>query len=86
MTRCWIIVLRNNKTDDWARYGDNIALEDVGSDAWHEWIAKNWDVEIYKRRMNYTLPYYKTEGNIRWFINTDWVFDRRKYGLKCDEL
>ncbi len=65
--------------DDWARYGDNIALEDVGSDAWHEWIAKNWDVELYKRCMNYTLPYYKAEGSIKWFINTDWVFDRREY-------
>ena len=65
--------------DDWERYGDNIALADVGSDAWHEWIAKNWDVELYKRRMNYTLPYYKKEGSVKWFINTDWVFDRQEY-------
>ena len=65
--------------EDWEKYGDNIALEDVNSYAWREWISKNWEEELYRRRMNYTLPYYQTEGNIYWIKEVGWVFDRFEY-------
>lgn len=65
--------------EDWEKYGDNIALEEIGSDKWHKWIGENWSEELFRRRINYTLPYYKAEGNVTWFLETDWEFDRLEY-------
>lgn len=64
---------------DWERYGDNIAWEEVNSPAWCQWISENWAEELYRRRMNYTLPFYQTEGNVFWMKETNWVFDRSEY-------
>lgn len=64
---------------DWERYGDNIAWEEVNSPAWRQWISENWAEELYRRRMNYTLPFYQTEGNVFWMKETNWVFDRSEY-------
>ncbi len=59
--------------EDWEKYGDNIALEKVDSEYWLQWVSDNWAEELYRRRMNYTLPYYKSEGSITWFADTDWI-------------
>lgn len=64
---------------DWEKYGDNIALESVNSPLWKQWISDNWDEELYRRRMNYTLPFYQTEGNVCWIKNVEWVFDKSEY-------
>lgn len=74
-----ILNLESYSDEDWVKYGDNIALEEVGSDKWEAWISKNWDEELYRRRMNYTLAYYQSEGNIGWLKDTNWVFDRYEY-------
>ena len=65
--------------EDWEMYGDNIALETIHSEAWDNWIGENWSEELFRRRMNYTLPYYATEGNIRWLKDVNWTFHRREY-------
>jgi len=64
---------------DWEKYGDNIALTEVDSDEWYQWIGDNWDEELFRRRMNYTLPSYMDNKNIIWFANSEWVFDRTRY-------
>lgn len=64
---------------DWERYGDNIAWANVNSEEWCKWISENWDEELYRRRMNYTYPYYQTEGSIIWLYEMDWCFDRYEY-------
>ena len=74
-----ILNLSAYSDEDWEKYGDNIALEDINSYEWREWISKNWEEELYRRRMNYTLPYYQTEGNIYWIKEAGWVFERREY-------
>lgn len=74
-----ILYVEAYSDEDWDKYGDNIACEEVDSSAWREWIGKNWEEELYRRRMNYTLPYYQTEGNIKWIIDTNWIFDRQEY-------
>lgn len=74
-----ILNLEFYSDEDWLKYGDNIALENVGSSVWERWICKNWDEELYRRRMNYTLKYYQSEGNICWMKETNWVFDRYEY-------
>lgn len=80
------ILNTNAYTDeDWQRYGDNIAWEEVNSPKWRRWISEHWAEELYRRRMNYTLPYYRTEGNIFWLQTVDWVFDRDKYEQMIDE-
>lgn len=58
---------------------DNIALEEVDSPAWSQWISENWVEELYRRRMNYTLHCYQTEGNVFWMKEVNWVFDRLEY-------
>lgn len=65
--------------EDWLKHGDSIALEKVDSPKWQKWISDNWDDELFRRRMNYTLPYYKTEGNIVWVKDSDWQFDKNQY-------
>ncbi|MBP3459809.1 MAG: hypothetical protein J6K58_11435 [Lachnospiraceae bacterium] len=71
--------------EDWQKYGDNIAWEEVNSPEWRQWISEHWDEELYRRRMNYTLPYYQTEGNIFWMHTVNWVFDRYEYEQMADE-
>ena len=65
--------------EDRARYGDSIALEKVDSPTWRQWITENWDEELYRRRINYTFPYYQNEKNIEWFADCHFEFDRREY-------
>lgn len=77
--KCGILYTDSYSEEDWEKYGDNIALETVGSPLWKQWISDYWEEELYRRRMNYTLPFYQTEGNIRWVRQADWVFDRTEY-------
>jgi len=65
--------------EDWEMYGDNIALESVDSPEWLQWIGANWDEELYRRRMNYTAPFYRTEGNVCWIREVSWKFSRAEY-------
>ncbi len=65
--------------EDWERYGDNIALAEVDSAEWTEWISANWDEELFRRRMNYTKPSYQNEQNILWFATLNWEFNRERY-------
>ncbi len=80
-----ILKLEAYSDEDWEKYGDNIALEEVNSPAWCQWISENWAEELYRRRMNYTLPFYQTEGNVFWMKETGWVFDRREYESMVEE-
>lgn len=80
-----ILKLEAYSDEDWEKYGDNIALEEVNSSAWYQWIGENWAEELYRRRMNYTLPYYQTEGNVFWMKDADWVFDRHEYESMVEE-
>lgn len=70
---------------DWEKYGDNIALEEIDSDEWLEWISENWEEELFRRRMNYTFPNYQKEGNILWFADLNFVFLRNDYEAVVDE-
>ena len=74
-----ILNLEIYSDEDWKKYGDNIALAKVDSQEWTEWVGKHWDEELYRRRMNYTFPYYQKEENIEWFLDTNWVFNRVEY-------
>lgn len=80
-----ILNLKSYSDEDWEKYGDNIALEEADSPAWRQWISENWTEELYRRRMNYTLPFYQTEGNVFWMKETDWVFDRDEYENMVEE-
>ena len=77
--RSGILCLEAYTNEDWEKYGDNIALESTTSYLWNEWIGKNWEEELYRRRMNYTLPYYETEGNVCWFQDLNLCFARKEY-------
>lgn len=83
--RSGILKLEAYTDEDWEKYGDNIALEEVNSHAWRKWIGENWAEELYRRRMNYTLPFYQTEGNVFWMKDTNWVFDRDEYESMVQE-
>lgn len=74
-----ILYVESYSEEDWMRFGDNIALEEVDSPKWYEWISNNWSEELYRRRINYTYPYYQNEKNIEWFAICDFEFDRTEY-------
>ncbi len=74
-----ILCLEAYTDEDWAKYGDNIALERPDSSEWRQWISRNWDEELYRRRMNYTLPYCQDERHIVWLGETGYAFDRGAY-------
>ncbi len=65
--------------EDYLRYGDNVASSEIDSDEWHKWISENWDEELFRRRINYTFPYYQNEKNIKWFADCGFVFHRKEY-------
>lgn len=74
-----ILCLEAYSQDDWDTYGDNIALERVDSYEWKEWISQNWSEELYRRRVNYTYPYYQNENHIIWVAECNFEFDRKDY-------
>ena len=65
--------------EDWEKYGDNIALAKVDSREWGDWISNNWTEELYRRRINYTYPYYQNEDNIDWIADCCFEFDKAEY-------
>jgi hypothetical protein len=74
-----ILCVEAYSEEDRARYGDTIALEKVDSPLWRKWIGENWDEELYRRRVNYTFPYYQNQENVRWFAACHFEFDKREY-------
>ena len=67
---CIVIVVEVEKTKDfvyWRRIGYVL----------HE--NEDFEEELYRRRMNYTLPYYETEGNVCWFQDLNLCFARKEY-------
>ena len=70
---------------DWEKYGDNIALAEINSDEWKEWISANWDEEIFRRRINYTYSNFFKDENILWFADLGFSFDRNEYDKMIDE-
>lgn len=46
--------------EDRARYGHTMALEKVDSLTWRQWIGEHWDEELYRRRINYTFPSFRS--------------------------
>ena len=76
---CGILYLEGYTDKDWERYGDNIAISEVNSEEWCQWISENWDEELFRRRMNYTRSAYQKEENIIWFAEVDWCFERNVY-------
>lgn len=80
-----ILDLKAYSDDDWEYYGDNIALADVNSEEWLEWINSNWEEELFRRRKNYTISNFNENGNVLWFIESYWTFDRIQYEkmVKC---
>ncbi len=65
--------------EDRVRYGGQPELTKVGSPAWNKWTGKNWEEELYRRRVNYTFPYYQDETHIQWLADCHFVFHRREY-------
>ena len=77
--RSGILYTKSYSQEDWINYGDNIALETVDSPKWSEWISQNWSEELFRRRINYTYPYYQNEHNIDWFTECAFEFCRTEY-------
>lgn len=73
-------------SEDWERFGDNIAWETVESPEWYQWTGENWNEELYRRRMNYTLPYYRDGGGVCWVQTVDYTFERNTYELMLEDF
>ena len=67
--------------EDRIRYADNIALADVDSPEWSKWVGENWAEELYRRRINYTFPYYQNENNIEWIASCNFEFNKQDYDI-----
>lgn len=74
-----ILCLEAYSDEDWALYGDDIALERVGSEKWKRWISENWEEEQLRRLRNYIGPYMQKENHIIWIASPDFVFARAEY-------
>lgn len=80
-----ILDLESYTEEDWEKYGDNIALAKIGSTEWKEWISKNLDEELFRRRKNYTNPYIQNDDNIIWIESVNWTFNKKEY-QECVEV
>lgn len=76
---CGILFTEAYTDEDWDRFGDNIAMAEVDSPEWIEWISNNWSEELYRRRVNYTYPYYQNDKHIDWFADCCFEFDETEY-------
>ncbi len=76
---CGILFLEAYTQEDWELYGNNIALATIDSNEWGKWISENWSEELFRRRINYTYPYYQNQSNIKWFAECNFEFDRNEY-------
>ncbi len=83
--RSGIANLKSYSERDWEKYGDNIALAEINSPEWREWISEYWDEELFRRRINYTYKNYLKDGNILWFADLDFSFSRDEYDKMVDE-
>ena len=79
-----ILYVDGYSEEDWNRYGDNIALAKVDTSEFNEWVAENWSEELYRRRINYTFPYYQDETHIDWIKDCAFEFDRKEYDQVVD--
>lgn len=74
-----ILCLDSYTDEDWQKYGDNIALENIDSQKWKEWISQNWNEEYMRRLRNYLKPYMQNNENIIWIKETHWQFLNQDY-------
>ena len=73
-----IVFADSYSDDDWIKYRD-AAFMRVDSYEWREWTSAHWSEELFRRRINYTFPYYQDDRNIDWLYECNWCFDRKKY-------
>ena len=57
-------------------YNLPIALSDSEREFW---LHEHWAEELYRRRINYTFPYYQNENHIVWFTECNFNFDEQEY-------
>ncbi len=79
--RSGILFTETYTDEDWQLYGDNIALAEVDSPEWLAWIYENGVEECYRRRINYTFPYYQDESQVHWFANCSFEFEETEYDM-----
>ena len=76
-----ILHLESYTDEDWNKYGDNIAIAELGSSEWYNWISENWEEENYRRLMNYSLQYFHDSKNIVWLGDLNFIFSKQEYDL-----
>jgi hypothetical protein len=77
--RSGILHAESYSEEDWIRYGDHFASATTDSPEWMKWTGDHWSEELYRRRVNYTFPYYQNEQNIEWFASCSFEFNRKEY-------
>lgn len=83
--RAYGILYTDSYTDeDWQKYGDNIALEKVGSLKWRDWIGENFQEEHFRRLCNYYYPFLQHKENIEIFVAPHWKFPLSAYEKMLD--
>ncbi|MDE5763668.1 MAG: hypothetical protein K2I00_01710 [Ruminococcus sp.] len=65
--------------DDWQKYGND--AYDLIQDEYffHDWCAKNWQEELYRRCWGYYHKYFNNDENIDWIKTLDLKFDLNEY-------
>ena len=68
--------------EEWELYGDGVINFTIGSDEWNNWLWSNhWREESYRRRINYTFPFYQDPNNTIWFADCNFSFDINAYDM-----
>ncbi len=68
--------------EEWELYGDGVINFTIGSDEWNKWLWSNhWREESYRRRINYTFPFYQDPNNTIWFADCNFSFDAKDYDM-----
>ena len=66
--------------EDWELFGEGIINYKVGSEEWNKWLWDNHcNEEFYRRRINYTYPFYQDPDNTIWFADCNFCFDAKEY-------
>ncbi len=82
--RSGILCLEAYTEEDWRKYGDHIALERFGSEAYWDWVRENGYEEGIRRLRNYLKPYMQEVRNIEWIGCPDWKFETGNYAVAVE--
>lgn len=74
-----VLLIDKYSDQDWEQFGNTFVFEDINSEVFKKYVSEHWEEELYRRRINYTYSFYQNDKNVKWLLQKQLVFERKKY-------